>query len=164
LAPKQLAPKPAATASQSILNPTLQQWDSNGSLPIQPRNTLFGTEQEARYFRVFCDKVAIHLSGFYDLPLWNRLILQTAEQEESVRHGIISIGALQQTIDLRIQQDDRYVAPFTALDEHHRFAVEQYSKAIKKMRDAIASQKHSLRTTLLTCLLIICFESLHGNQ
>lgn len=131
---------------------------------LQPRNTLFRTDQEARYFRLFCDKVAIQLSGFFDLPLWNRLILQTAEQEEAVRHGIISIGALQQTIDLRNSQDSRYIAPFAALDEHHRFAVQEYSKAIKQMRNAISSQKHNLRTTLLTCLLIICFESLHGNH
>ncbi|KUJ17751.1 uncharacterized protein LY89DRAFT_669042 [Mollisia scopiformis] len=166
IAPKQsIAPKPAPTSSDCIPIPTLKQWTScGGGLLLQPRNTLFGSEKEARYFRVFCDNVAIQLSGFYDLPLWNRLILQTAEQEESVRHGIISIGALQQTIDLRSQQDGRYIAPLTALDEHHRFAIEQYSKAIKQMRDAVATQKHQLRTTLLTCLLIICFESLHGNH
>ncbi|CZR56336.1 uncharacterized protein PAC_06224 [Phialocephala subalpina] len=165
LAPRLFVSPESDTKSKSIPIPTLHQWNTSGGLLLlQPRNTLFRTDQEARYFRLFCDKVTIQLTGFFDLPLWNRLILQTAEQEESVRLGIISIGALQQTIDLRNSQDSRYIAPFAALDEHHRFAVQEYSKAIKQMRVAISTQKHNLRTTLLTCLLIICFESLHGNH
>lgn len=166
LAPKRvIASERDAKFSNSIPIPTLHQWNTiRGQLLLQPRNTLFRTDQEARYFRLFCDKVAIQLTGFFDLPLWNRLILQTAEREESVRHGIISIGALQQTIDLRNSQDSRYIAPFAALDEHHRFAIQEYSKAIKQMRNAISTKKHNLRTTLLTCLLIICFESLHGSH
>ncbi|KAE8446181.1 hypothetical protein EG329_012406 [Mollisiaceae sp. DMI_Dod_QoI] len=160
-----IIPEPAPKSSLLKPIPTLNQWNASGaSLLLQPRNTLFRTEQESRYFRLFCDEVAVLLSGVFDLPLWNRLIFQTAEQEESVRHGIVSIGALQKIVDSRKEQGDRYPAPSAAVDDHHRFAIQQYSKAIKQMRDAISSQKHSLRNTLLTCLLIICFESLHGNH
>ncbi|CZR61893.1 uncharacterized protein PAC_11790 [Phialocephala subalpina] len=88
----------------------------------------------------------------------------TSEQEESVRLSVTALGALQHSIDLTGKQNDRYLATFAPLDEHHRFAVEQYSKAIKVMRHAIWLQKHSLRTTLLNCLLAICFETMHGND
>jgi hypothetical protein len=48
-------------------------------------------------------------------------------------------------------------------EQHHIFALEQYSKAIKDMKEEIFAEKHDLRTILLASLLIICFEIYHGN-
>jgi len=46
---------------------------------------------------------------------------------------------------------------------HHQHAIEQYSKAIRSMRDAVAGGYQDFRVTLLTNLVIICYESYHGN-
>jgi hypothetical protein len=111
---------------------------------------------------VFCEKVTTQLAGFVDSPIWNQLVLQASEQNEAIRHAIIAVGALD--ITLQASKATTQVDPMVAMDEHHRFAITQYSKAITKMRISISENQHSLRTTLLTALLIICFECLHGNH
>jgi hypothetical protein len=46
---------------------------------------------------------------------------------------------------------------------HHEFALIQYQKAIKIMRNAIIEGEHDIRIALVSCIIIACFESLHGN-
>lgn len=48
--------------------------------------------------------------------------------------------------------------------QHHQNALKQYTTAIKEMRQAAFTRKQDLRTTLLTCLVIMCFEAWNGNQ
>ena len=127
-----------------------------------PASNFFQTDLEHRYFRVFCEKVSTQLAGFVDSPLWNQLILQASEQNEAIRHAIVAVGALD--ITLQTSKAATQVEPTAAMDEHHRFAITQYHKAIIKMRVSISDGQHSLRTTLLTALLIVCFECLHGNH
>lgn len=47
---------------------------------------------------------------------------------------------------------------------HHQFALQHYSKAIACMREAVARGTQPLRTTLLACMLIVCFETYHGDH
>jgi hypothetical protein len=47
---------------------------------------------------------------------------------------------------------------------HQRIALDQYVKAIRSMRQAMKDGKQDLRTTLITCLVIACFEAFHGNH
>lgn len=44
------------------------------------------------------------------------------------------------------------------------FAYREYGKAISCLKAAIAQKKLSIRTSLLTSLLFICFETYHGNS
>jgi hypothetical protein len=46
----------------------------------------------------------------------------------------------------------------------YQYALKQYGKALRGMKDAIASGQHDLRKALVACLLIFCFEGLLGNQ
>jgi hypothetical protein len=56
--------------------------------------------------------------------------------------------------------DDRTENPH----QHHKFALRQYATAIKEMRAASSKGTQDIRTTLLTCLVILCFEAWNGNQ
>lgn len=47
---------------------------------------------------------------------------------------------------------------------HRRIALDQYDKAIRSMQRAVKNGKQDLRTTLITCLVIACFEAFHGNH
>ena len=51
----------------------------------------------------------------------------------------------------------------TIAHRRHRFALQQYSMAIKEMREDISGPSPDLRTTLITTILIVCFEAYHGN-
>ncbi|RDW59244.1 hypothetical protein BP5796_12168 [Coleophoma crateriformis] len=51
-----------------------------------------------------------------------------------------------------------------AANEHHQNALKQYAKAVKHMASHASEKKQDLRTMLLTCLLILAFESWTGNM
>jgi hypothetical protein len=52
----------------------------------------------------------------------------------------------------------------TIKDEHHKFALQQYAKAISGLRKLIARKENALRTALIACLLFVRIESLQDNQ
>lgn len=47
---------------------------------------------------------------------------------------------------------------------HHQHALEQYDTAIKQMRANALRGEQALRVTLISCIVIVCFETLHGNN
>jgi hypothetical protein len=47
---------------------------------------------------------------------------------------------------------------------HHQYALEQYDKAIKRTREDLLRGNQSLRTALITSIVKVCFETLHGNH
>jgi hypothetical protein len=142
----------------------LSEWKQARKPASQPRGTLFSTEQEFRYFRVFCDKVSKQFSGYFESPIWSRLVLQAADGNESIRRAIMAVGALGVTLEAGTSKAVTHVETSANMDEHHSFALKQYGLAIKEMRKSFLMYGDDLRTTLLICLLIICFESLHGNH
>jgi hypothetical protein len=78
--------------------------------------------------------------------------------ESSVRHAIIAIGALSKQKESQLQPESKYTT------SDYEYALKQYSKALRGMKDAIASGQHDLRKALVACLLVFCFEGLLGNQ
>lgn len=121
------------------------------------------------------------------------MILQACVTEQSIRHAAIAIGALGKAYEITksrpspidgsrmIRHTNRFPNPgnTTALQNansfksenvvkeaylHHHQALEQYDKAIKRMRNDISEGNQSIRTTLIICIIIICFEAIHGNH
>lgn len=118
------------------------------------------------------------------------MILQACISEPSIRHAAVAIGALGKTYETaqaglfavtgysypstlsRLPAPKTNPEPRSAADVaasvtlvseaygHHRLALEQYDKAFKRMQ----VDSHSLRTRLLVCIIVICFEALHGNH
>lgn len=128
----------------------------------QPPTAMFKDEREYRYFCLFCDKTAFQLSGYFDSTLWSRLVLQSCQSDPSVRHAVVAIaalGSILESVKDFARRDGKGDADF-----HHQFALLQYSKAIRRMRDAASKGRQDLRTTLITCLVIVCFETFHGNH
>jgi hypothetical protein len=58
--------------------------------PIATR--LFESEQDLRYFRIFCEETAGQISGPFMTGLWNRLMPQASEVVPFVRHAIIAVA------------------------------------------------------------------------
>ena len=78
-----------------------------------------------------------------------------------MRHAIIAIGALSKQKKSRLQYKLSYPTN-PALD--YEYALKQYGKSLRGMRDAIASGQHDIRKALIACILVFCFEGLLGNQ
>ncbi|KUJ15020.1 uncharacterized protein LY89DRAFT_720432 [Mollisia scopiformis] len=132
----------------------------------QPIDSLhFGSEREARYFRVFRDQAAHELAGAFQLYLWNRLVLQVSQDEPFVKHAIIALGAL------NLAHKSRPIKASFCLrtdprdpDDHYRFALEQYDRAVRYMRTSISDLDRDLWRALLSCLFIYCFECFQGRR
>ena len=138
---KQLVPKPKPAISAQTLH-------------LPPSQKLFTNDGEYRYFRNFCDRTSVQLSGFYDSSLWGNLVLQACETEPTIRHAVIAIGAL--------NLESKFSFKYQFRDSRREFAFAEYSKSIAQMRRAIVSGKQDLRTTLIACLLFACFETFNG--
>jgi len=163
--PKTLAPiAPKVVPSTPTESPTSafgdDLWPSSGAGDL-----------EYRYFRFFHEKTVSRLSGYLDEALWNRLVLQACENEPSIRHAVIAIGALDMAFECGEISQNGTTPTSPQMDErrsnavsHHQFALQQYAKAIKQMRDTLSEPRRDMRNTLIACLLFVCFETFHANN
>lgn len=170
-----MQPKPFPRIHRPVTWPLRPLARKVGFVPMhqQPGNSRFQNADEHRYFNIFTAKTAYHLGGFYDPVLWNRIVLQASELELSIRHAVIAIGALDMT-SFRAAATRTCLGvgnhalnmsegmPNISAAEHHLFALRQYSKAVKEMRENIFGERYNSRTALLASILIICFETYHG--
>jgi Fungal specific transcription factor domain len=124
---------------------------------------LFRNEKDYRYFRLFCDKTARQLEGILTTNLWSRLIFQACEQNTAIRHGIVAIAALDITSRLTRSRCEPLGADCSVQANHYQFAIQQYSIALRHMQNETIKRELDLATALITSLIIICFESFHGN-
>ena len=168
-----VSPRPAVTPTAKSLRALVPNPDVKAQPPLcaisqQPRTTLFANESENRFFQLFVANTANRLSGVFESDLWSRLVLQACESEASIRHAVIAIGALDMTsMATQISQAKGGQTPNENADsaiDCHRFALKQYSKAISCMREGLTRGNQPLRTALLGCILIVCFETYHGDH
>ncbi|KAH8682623.1 hypothetical protein BX600DRAFT_544961 [Xylariales sp. PMI_506] len=182
---RQFKPPPLAhalTASGRVQIPKAQ-------LTVQPSEKLFETEEEQRYFTLFNERVVEEMLPYFDNTVWKCTILQASASEPSILHAAVAIGALGKTFEAaqagrgrpptarqyraptlggpvetaqrvkcRVSRKEQLHGAFL----HHQYSLEQYHKAIKGMHGIAAGGK--IRTLLITSLIILCFEVLHGNQ
>lgn len=122
---------------------------------LQPSPTLSKGPEEHQYFRYFRESTAPILSGGFDDPLWNRIILQTSYAEPAIHKMVISIGAMSRASALAGKE---------SIANHRKYAFLEYGKALKGVRQIVKSNTpDSTRNVLVASLLIYCFEALHGN-
>lgn len=133
------------------------------TIPLQQQpapSLLFeGSQDQQQYFRYFIENTAWQLSGGFDSPIFNKIVLQACYAEPSIHHMLVSIGALSKAKQSELSTDSDQ-----ALTGHHRFAFHEYGKALKEIRQVAKSKApNTSRTFLLASMLIYCFESLQGN-
>ncbi|KAH7412742.1 hypothetical protein BKA64DRAFT_336751 [Cadophora sp. MPI-SDFR-AT-0126] len=166
--------KPAAITIapiRRVVRPLLPNVDPLYKTPTMV-SRLFTSDQELSYFQRFCIKNVKQLTGHRESVVWSRHVLQASEKEPCVRHAVIAIGAL----DFRkrgfeaglVKPQSRDPTPAAgpeALEANRlEFTYREYGKAIACMKTAIAEKNISIRSSLITSLLFVCFEAYHGNS
>jgi hypothetical protein len=135
-------------------------------IPRNPSIPIFHDETEAHYFQVCCERTAIKIGGYWETGIWSRLIIEACHQELFTRHAIVSIVALDLAMEhqaLRSKASTGGQGEF-ADNPHHQFALQQYGKALKLMRDSPSEdEENHARKALISCLLIVCFETYRGD-
>lgn len=105
--------------------------------------------------------MARQIRGPFPTSLWDRLIPQTSEVEPFIRHAVIGIGALskmnQDIADSRLLGSPAAAAP------DYSYALEQYGKALRGIRETIVKGERDVKKVLIACILVFCFETLHAR-
>lgn len=125
-------------------------------VPLAPK---FDNELEGHFFRLYVQETASQIAGPFKTSLWSRLIPQACEAEPFIRQIVVGISALSEVCKM-----EAAVGTHDCIKRKtYEYALKQYDKALRGMRDAIANGKHNIRNALLACLLVFCFESLQGD-
>jgi len=155
------------TTSRALLPKSYAQPAKPGShiliTPIYRLSTAarFVDEQEGRCFRIYCDEMARQIKGPFPTSLWDRLIPQTSEIEPFIRHAVVGIGALS-----KINQDiadSRLLGSRSIIVPDYSYALEQYGKALRGIRNTISRGEKDIKKIMIACILVFCFETLHAR-
>jgi hypothetical protein len=133
-----------------------------------PTAVIPGDNDERRYFQRFCDKTAAEMGGLFDPTFWTEKILQLCHSDAPIRYATIALAALAQWSEVTSFPTRLSLSGFPQidhrnLDEHHRYALRQYSWAIASLRALLSDGRRHLRTSLTCSILFMSFEALQGN-
>jgi hypothetical protein len=110
------------------------------------------------------------LSGFFDSEFWTRSVLQESNSEASIRHAVVALGALYKTLEKASESppgspENAATTPYDSAPTHYYFALQQYDKAVTRLREALANNEtRSQRTILISIVLFTCFQSFTGDH
>ncbi|KAL8890480.1 MAG: hypothetical protein Q9192_005864 [Flavoplaca navasiana] len=91
------------------------------------------------------------------------LVLQNSHRHEAIKHAVIALGALGETI--RINSTSTSPNALHPGFVKHEFARLQYHKAIGLLQKTIQrNERESVETALVTCFLFVVFEFLQGHD
>lgn len=124
---------------------------SSVSLIIPPLSPLiFQSKHEKRCFDFFRHRTIPQLTGPFESPFWDRLLLQATHHEPALQHAAVALGALHESYELRSS---------SLTENDHGFALQQYVKAIGFVTTPHRERgSHAADVALMTCVLFICFE------
>ena len=131
------------------------------ALTTQPQWIM--TSDERRCLSFFHHRSLPHLVGFFDSPLWQKLILRLSSTEPAVYHALVALGAVSQANDIR----GRLPRPGQKKDLRniwYRFALEQSGRSIALLTKRRMSQDPQLQEVILVCCLLFTMAELRcGN-
>ncbi|QKX61008.1 uncharacterized protein TRUGW13939_08154 [Talaromyces rugulosus] len=131
-----------------------------GALSHSPSFGFLGTEKECQSFYFFQQKTAPQLSEFFGGDFWERLLLQAALYEPSIRHAILALGSLHAKFD---QENDLIMQ--TNTDRWtNGYSWSYYGKAISILVGALSQKsKQAIDVCLICSILFACIEAMQSS-
>jgi hypothetical protein len=121
--------------------------------PTLPPGITFQDEAELQYLCHFRDVTSIELSSGFSPTLWNTVILQACSSPE-IRGLTAATAAMSIAVSVPGGNWN------TASEIHRQYALQRYGEALKAIQQQIVvSCSDSVRTAMISALLIFCFES-----
>lgn len=133
---------------------------------LTPSTRRFDSTLEYQYFDLFCKKTSFEILPAFDSDVLRQMLMQACQNEASVRHAVIALGALHKNAEDAggMANPTLRARGWRVGSAHQQDALSQYSKAIMYMRKSLVSGQQDIRTTLLTSFTIIVFEACLGND
>ncbi|KAL8885390.1 MAG: hypothetical protein Q9215_006751 [Flavoplaca cf. flavocitrina] len=121
-----------------------------------------GSMDELRGFDYFRLQTSQDLAYSLSASL-QELVLQNSHRHEAIKHAVIALGALGETIRINSTSISRNTLHPGFVK--HEFARLQYHKAIRLLQKTIQrNERESVETALITCFLFVVFEFLQGHD
>ncbi|PYI09297.1 hypothetical protein BO78DRAFT_308545 [Aspergillus sclerotiicarbonarius CBS 121057] len=125
-------------------------------LPTQPG----ASNDEQRCFSIFTAHTVPMMICWFDSDVWQRIVLQMSHVEPAVYHTVVALSALHEDS----QATGHPPSKLELTNGHHRFALEQYGKAIALLRRRLNSHDPQVRElALMCCINFTCFELFRQN-
>lgn len=166
--PVVLSPRRAVRRKRRIAatNPSLGL--GNKPTNYQPSHSLPFKQFEGRYFELFRIQTACELSGYFNSTFWAQRVLQECHSELAIRHAVIALGALYNTLEqsfhLASLPQSQQPTQLESIIPHWQVAVKQYSEACNAMLLLKGESIRSFRTRLMASILLACFDSFIGDH
>lgn len=121
-----------------------------------------GTSLERRVFDYFRQRTAPALAGQFESKFWYQLVLQVSQTEPAVRHAVVALGSLHETLD----RNGEEISTITASLIGREFSLQQYDKSVTSLRSRLVSEEGYgvLQIALICCILFNSFETVCGNH
>ncbi|TVY22458.1 hypothetical protein LHYA1_G009072 [Lachnellula hyalina] len=122
----------------------------------------FSNEDEFRCFCFYREEVAPQLS-YISQSIWQTLLLQAGQDQDFVRHAIIAIGGLSRSMKLKELERTGEESPSDPNAAFlYEFALLQYNQFLAgtKTHIAVAKRDQGRRLAMISCLLVVCIESM----
>lgn len=117
---------------------------------------VFADAKERRSFDYFRERIATALSGLVGQSFWNGVLFQLVYVQPAVKHAVVSLGALFESLHVRELQHNLSFAL-----ELQTYSLRQILLCIKRLQDGDASI--SAETMLSTCVLMATHQSFLGD-
>ena len=125
-----------------------------------PNNFPHANHEDFEYYRYFQTEAATELSGGWDDPLWNRVVLQICLEAPCIQLFTLAIAGVVRAKRSKIHGEDEEKAK-----SHLEYALKQYGHSLRYVRNFIDSNGAPEPKMLLTgALLVYCFEWLNENE
>jgi hypothetical protein len=117
--------------------------------------------RQHRFFGTYLE-IAAEIRGPYSSSLWERLIPQSCHAESYIWHAVIAVGAMSKTLrDMRVRSEG--TRGLLCENTNYIYALKEYDKALRGMREVISKGGGDVRSALLACFLFFCFENMSGR-
>ncbi|KAK5115946.1 hypothetical protein LTR62_000402 [Meristemomyces frigidus] len=119
---------------------------------------------ERQSFHFFRTRTVPCISGYFQDPLWDRLLLQLSQSEMAVRHAVNALGALHEQRQFRFStgEEEDGVGP-AIVPLGSEFVMQQYSKALQGLQLLLRSDKMPLDVVIACCLVLTHFEAMRES-
>jgi hypothetical protein len=121
---------------------------------------MFPTDDNAsRGFQFFREHTVYYLSGLFKSELWDEVILRATHHSDAIRHAVVGLGCLHETLQLRTGSSESPDYKWAVQLKDEKWALQQYNKAIRCLTQIdLKGERPPIDVVLAACLLFCCFE------
>ncbi|KAH8598464.1 hypothetical protein B0O99DRAFT_683879 [Bisporella sp. PMI_857] len=125
--------------------------------------SIHSNEDGFQYFKLFSERLAFDLSGFFETDFWTRIVLQASHHAIPIRYAVVALRALHKSLEFAPRPNLKVNVIQTVEKRHYSSAFEYYYKSVLALNAYLSTPAPQQRIALICCLLYICYKQFIGS-